>query len=73
MTAFSTFLGLLPLALRGGEAAEFWQPLAAPAAGGLLISTLITLIFVPTLYAAFEERTEKKKAKKLSAEGNNLR
>jgi len=73
MTAFSTFLGLLPLALRGGEAAEFWQPLAAPAAGGLLISTLITLIFVPTLYAAFEERTEKKKAKKLSAEGDNLR
>lgn len=60
MTAFSTFFGLLPLALRGGEAAEFWQPLAAPAAGGLLISTLITLIFVPTLYAAFEERTEKK-------------
>lgn len=73
MTAFSTFFGLLPLALRGGEASEFWQPLAAPAAGGLLISTLITLIFVPTLYAAFEERTEKKKMKALPEERNNFR
>jgi Cu/Ag efflux pump CusA len=38
--------------------------LAAPAAGGLLISTFITLIFVPTLYSVFEERAERKKAMK---------
>jgi len=70
MTAFTTFFGLLPLALRGGEGSEFWRPLAAPAAGGLLVSTFITLLFVPTLYAVFEERTEKKKAKKAPQEEN---
>ena len=61
MTAFAAFFGLLPLAIRGGEASEFWQPLAAPAAGGLVVSTFITLIFVPTLYSVFEERAESKK------------
>lgn len=61
MTAFAAFFGLLPLAIRGGEASEFWQPLAAPAAGGLFVSTFITLIFVPTLYSVFEERAERKK------------
>jgi len=61
MTAFAAFFGLLPLAIRGGEASEFWQPLAAPAAGGLVVSTFITLIFVPTLYSVFEERAERKK------------
>lgn len=68
MTAFTTFFGLLPLAIRGGEASEFWQPLAAAAAGGLLVSTFITLIFVPTLYSVFEERTEREKAMKENKE-----
>ncbi|MBM4333470.1 MAG: efflux RND transporter permease subunit [Deltaproteobacteria bacterium] len=68
MTAFTTFFGLLPLALRGGEGSEFWRPLAAPAAGGLLISTFITLLFVPTLYAVLEERMERKKARKANQE-----
>jgi HAE1 family hydrophobic/amphiphilic exporter-1 len=68
MTAFAAFFGLLPLAIRGGEASEFWRPLAAPAAGGLLVSTFITLIFVPTLYSVFEERAERKKAVKGNGE-----
>jgi len=68
MTAFAAFFGLLPLAIRGGEGSEFWQPLAAPAAGGLLVSTFITLIFVPTLYSVFEERMERKR--KESEKGN---
>jgi HAE1 family hydrophobic/amphiphilic exporter-1 len=69
MTAFSTFFGLLPLAIQGGEGSDFWQPLATPAAGGLLVSTFITLIFVPTLYSVFEERTERKKTMKRNEEG----
>lgn len=69
MTAFAAFFGLLPLAVRGGEASEFWQPLAAPAAGGLLVSTFITLIFVPTLYSVFEERTERRKREARNANG----
>ena len=69
MTAFAAFFGLLPLAIRGGEASEFWQPLAAPAAGGLFVSTFITLIFVPTLYSVFEERAERKKTTRGSEGG----
>ncbi len=64
MTACATFFGLLPLAIRGGEGSEFWRPLATPVAGGLVVSTLITLLFVPTLYSIFEERAERKKAMK---------
>jgi HAE1 family hydrophobic/amphiphilic exporter-1 len=69
MTAFAAFFGLLPLAIQGGEGSDFWQPLAAPAAGGLFVSTFITLIFVPTLYSVFEERLERKKAMKGNEEG----
>lgn len=69
MTAFAAFFGLLPLAIQGGEGSDFWQPLAAPAAGGLFVSTFITLIFVPTLYSVFEERMERKKAMKGNEEG----
>jgi HAE1 family hydrophobic/amphiphilic exporter-1 len=68
MTAFAAFFGLLPLAVQGGEGSDFWQPLAAPAAGGLFVSTFITLIFVPTLYSVFEERTERKKTMKGNGE-----
>ncbi|MDK1030582.1 MAG: efflux RND transporter permease subunit [Planctomycetia bacterium] len=56
MTTFSTALGLTPLALSTGEGAEMWVPLAVTVIGGLLVSTLVTLIFIPTLYSIFETR-----------------
>lgn len=61
MTALTTIFGLLPLALRTGEGSEVWSPLAISVIGGLLVSTLITLIFVPTLYSIFEERLKGKR------------
>ncbi|MCU0666374.1 MAG: efflux RND transporter permease subunit [Candidatus Omnitrophica bacterium] len=60
MTTITTLVGLLPLALSRGEGSETWQPLGVTMIGGLTVSTLITLLFVPTLYAVFEVRRIKK-------------
>ena len=59
MTTITTLAGLLPLALSRGEGSESWQPLGITMIGGLAISTLITMLFVPTLYAVFEARIKK--------------
>lgn len=56
MTAITTMVGLLPLALFQGEGAEEWRALATAVIGGLAVSTLITLIFIPTLYSVFEKK-----------------
>jgi len=59
MTAFTTIFALLPLALRRGEGSEIWNPLAISVIGGLLVSTLVTLVFVPVMYAIFETRIKR--------------
>ena len=60
MTTLATVLGLIPLALgMGGEKSQ--APLAIAVIGGLTVSTVLTLLFVPTLYTLFEERFSKKK------------
>ncbi|HCG77229.1 MAG: hypothetical protein COZ37_06840 [bacterium (Candidatus Ratteibacteria) CG_4_10_14_3_um_filter_41_18] len=56
MTTFTTIFGLLPLTLARGEATEFFKPLAISVIGGLFVGTFVTLLFIPTLYAIFEER-----------------
>jgi HAE1 family hydrophobic/amphiphilic exporter-1 len=55
MTSLTTILGLVPLAIAMGEGSEIQAPLARVVIGGLLTSTLITLVFVPTVYTLFEE------------------
>jgi HAE1 family hydrophobic/amphiphilic exporter-1 len=55
MTTLCTILGLVPMSLGIGEGAELQSPLARVVIGGLLTSTLITLVFVPTVYTIFEE------------------
>ncbi len=55
MTSICTSLGLVPMALGIGEGAELQAPLARVVIGGLLTSTLITLVFVPAMYTLFEE------------------
>lgn len=59
MTAFTTIFALLPLALRTGEGSELWSPLAVSVMGGLLVSTLVTLVFVPVMYSIFEARVKR--------------
>jgi HAE1 family hydrophobic/amphiphilic exporter-1 len=62
MTATTTMLALVPLALGLGEGGEAQAPMARAVIGGLLTSTLITLVFVPTIYSLFESAREKKEA-----------
>lgn len=56
MTTLTTIFGILPLALYTGEGSESWRPLGVSIIGGLSISTLVTLIIVPTIYYIFESR-----------------
>jgi len=50
MTTFTTVFGILPLLLARGPGAEIWRPLATVVVGGLLTSTLVTLIVLPMVY-----------------------
>jgi HAE1 family hydrophobic/amphiphilic exporter-1 len=59
MTSITTIAGLLPMALSRGEGSESWQPLGITMLSGLALSTLITMLFVPTFYAAVEYRIKK--------------
>lgn len=66
MTTITTLAGLLPLAISRGEGSEVWQPLGITMIGGLTVSTLITLLFVPTLYAIFHRKAALAERKKIN-------
>ena len=61
MTALTTILGMLPLAMSTGEGSELWSPMGITVIGGLVFSTLVTLIIVPVMYAVFARRGERDK------------
>lgn len=60
MTTMTTFFGLLPMATSERVGAEAWNPLGITMLGGLSVSTLVTLILVPTIYYMFEKKKENK-------------
>jgi heavy metal efflux system protein len=53
MTAFTTALGLIPLLIASGTGSEVQKPLATVVVGGLVTSTLLTLLVIPALYKWF--------------------
>jgi len=55
MTTFATILGMLPIALGLGAGAELRQPMAVAIIGGLVTSTLLSLIVVPVVYTLFDD------------------
>jgi multidrug efflux pump subunit AcrB len=67
MTTLCTLFGLLPLALGLGAGAELQKPLALAVIGGLGLSTLVTLYAVPSVYAWFRERSERRAAARSAA------
>ena len=56
MTTLTTFFGMLPMAVSQSVGAEAWNPLGITMLGGLSVSTLVTLILVPTIYYMLERR-----------------
>lgn len=65
MTALTTILGMIPMATSKSEGSELWTTMGIVVIGGLLVSTLITLIVVPVLYSIFERKGEIDKKEKL--------
>lgn len=65
MTAVTTILGMIPMTLSTSEGSETWVPMGIVVIGGLVVSTLVTLIVVPTLYAVMSRRGERNKEEKL--------
>ena len=65
MTAFTTMLGMVPMAVSSGEGAEMWQPLGIVVIGGLMVSTFLTLYLVPVLYGAMSRHGERDKQEAL--------
>lgn len=50
MTTLTTILGMIPMAVNHGEGSEMWRPMAWAVIGGLTVSTVLTLLLIPTLY-----------------------
>ena len=73
MTTCTTILGMVPLAVSQGVGAEMWRPLGVAVIGGLTISTIMTLIYVPAMYGIFagvgikRRRSNIKKTRELQA------
>lgn len=63
MTTTATIVGMLPVALRIGRASEIRAPMAIVVIGGLLVSTLLTLVVIPVLYSLFDDWFGSKKRK----------
>jgi HAE1 family hydrophobic/amphiphilic exporter-1 len=63
---------MLPLALSSGSGSELWKPMGISVIGGLVFSTLVTLIIVPVVYAVFAKRGERNKSVALYKEFENI-
>jgi HAE1 family hydrophobic/amphiphilic exporter-1 len=54
MTSFALIAGMMPVAIGVGEGGEFYRPMAVAIIGGVITSTLLTLLVVPTFYDSIE-------------------
>ena len=64
MTTLTTVLGMVPMALGLGEGSEMWVSLGMVVCWGLTVSTIVTLVLIPTVYCVFATRQERRKARK---------
>ena len=68
MTTLTTVLGMVPLAVGKGEGSEMWRSLGMTVCWGLTVSTLVTLVLIPTIYCSFATMQEKRRLKKTMTE-----
>ncbi|MCG2716286.1 MAG: efflux RND transporter permease subunit, partial [Candidatus Marinimicrobia bacterium] len=68
MTALTTILAMIPIALKLGSGAELWVGMARAVIGGLTLATLLTLILIPIIYLFFEQIALKRAMKKHKCE-----
>ena len=68
MTSLTTILGMVPMAVGTGVGSEMWRPMGIAVIGGLAMSTLMTLLFVPTMYTIFALTGIRRTRKKISKE-----
>lgn len=66
MSTLTTVLGMLPMAIGAGDGGSMTAPLGTVVFGGLSISTIFTMIFVPVVYSITVDKEEKRKAKRLA-------
>ena len=66
MTTLTTVLGMVPMAVGRGEGSELWRSLGMTVCWGLTISTLVTLVLIPTIYCSLATAQERRKARKLA-------
>ena len=64
MTTLTTVLGMLPMAVGTGEGSEMWRSLGITVCWGLTVSTLVTLILIPTVYCSLTTHKEERRKKK---------
>jgi HAE1 family hydrophobic/amphiphilic exporter-1 len=68
MTSATTILGMFPLAISTGSGSELWSPMGVAVIGGLVFSTVVTLVLVPVVYAIFSKKGERNKKLSLYSE-----
>ena len=64
MTTLTTVFGMVPMAIGIGQGSEMWQPMGVTVAFGLTISTLVTLLLIPCIYALVSRRQIRRRRKK---------
>lgn len=68
MTSLTTILGMVPMAVSTGVGSEMWRPMAVSIIGGLVVSTVLTLIYVPSMFCIFGGYGIKRRRKSLRAQ-----
>jgi HAE1 family hydrophobic/amphiphilic exporter-1 len=68
MTTLTTTLGLVPMAIGFGEGAEVRAPMAITVIGGLLVSTVLTLVVIPVMYSLIDRKSWQTEAPAAAAE-----
>jgi HAE1 family hydrophobic/amphiphilic exporter-1 len=61
MTSLTTILGMLPLAMSRGSGSEIWSPMGIAVIGGLIFSTLVTMLLIPVVYHMMNRKSDQKK------------